>query len=58
MLGNLILKERIGLKEMDRSIKDILDELAWECDECCGITSDRERVLDLIEELRKKLDVG
>ena len=57
MLGNLILKERIGLKEMDRSIKDILDELSYECDECCGITSDRERVLDLIEELKGKLDL-
>jgi len=43
---------------MDRSIKDILDELSYECDECCGITSDRERVLDLIEELKRKLDVG
>ena len=43
---------------MDRSIKDILDELSYECDECCGITSDRERVMDFIEELRKKLDVG
>jgi len=43
---------------MDRSIKDILDELSCECDECCGITSDRERVMDLIEELRRKLDVG
>ena len=43
---------------MDRSIKDILDELTYECDECCGITSDRERVLDLIEELRRKLDIG
>ena len=45
------------MSKIDRSIEDILDELGYECDECCGITSDRERVLDLIEELKRKLDL-
>ena len=44
---------------MDRSIEEILDLLESVMRVAVlPITLDRERVLDLIEELRKKLDIG
>lgn len=38
-------------------IKEIILELEGECEECCGITCYRERVMELLSELRKELDL-
>jgi len=38
-------------------IRDIIIELESECEECCGITCYRERVMELLSELKKELDV-
>ena len=38
-------------------VEEILEELEGECDECCGITCYRERVLELLKELKEELDL-
>jgi len=38
-------------------IKEIILELEGECEECCGITCYRERVMELLSELKRELDL-
>ena len=43
-------------KKLDK-VKEIIRELEGECEECCGITCYRERVLELLNELKSELDL-
>ena len=37
---------------MNDRVREIIKELERECEECCGITCYRERVLELLGELK------